>query len=142
MRKPKRKKPAGGIQSASGKVYKRGTTGSKLVAQAQSLARRLPLTKQGALRVAARPPEPNYLRHVSEYLARQRRDLPLATAYPKEGLRRAIRDEAERKRLLAECERRKARREVLHASGHAGSKKRYPGRAKPGQRIDCNKFRR
>lgn len=39
--------------------------------------------------------------------------------------------------LRMECERRKARREVLHASGHAGSKQKYPNRKPAGRKIKC-----
>lgn len=85
--------------------------------------------------------EDNHLRHVSEYLRYQRKARPLATSYPKEGLRRALRDKTERDRLLKECERRKARREVLHATGKSGARKRYTDRKPAGPAIDCKKFR-
>lgn len=94
----------------------------------------LPPPKQGALLVT-RSNTP--LRHVGEYLRYQRKEVPLATSYRKTPSKHYLRTEMAS--LLAECQRRKARREVLHAKGHAGSKKRYSQRRPPGRTIDCKK---
>lgn len=47
---------------------------------------------------------------------------------------RQLAQEVRSARLI--CERRKARREVLHATGHAGTRKRYANR-KPPEKTKC-----
>lgn len=85
------------------------------------------------------PSRANPLRHVAEYLKYQRHSTPERTSKINKGftMRSGTYWAEHNKRLLRECERRKARREVLHASGHAGSRKRYRVRKAPGPKGIC-----
>lgn len=95
-----------------------------------------PIRQQRALPLG-QPIRQNYLRHVSEYLRRQRAIKPLATSYPKTPA--PVLNDQRRETL---CKRRQARKEVLFAKGQQtgkGTKVRY--RQKPVKGLDCKKSR-
>lgn len=71
------------------------------------------------------------LDHVSEYTRRVKRDLEMQR--PAKGPVNPL--AMEHNRLLV-CQRRKARREVLHAKGHAGARITYKQRKRP-SRTKC-----
>lgn len=88
---------------------------------------------QGALKLGRRNDNP--LRHVSEYLRFVRKTKPLETSFRKDRPYHEYLDDYawyRESRRLEDCERRKARREVIHATGKAGKVGvRYKGRRKP-----------